>query len=327
MQLTFIIPVYNIERDLPSCLDSILSQSFQDYELILIDDGSTDSSGRICDDYSLIDNRVKVYHQKNAGVSAARNLGLEKARGKWICFVDGDDMLYPNSVEVVLREANKGEVEMIIARSHIFTNGEVKSERYSFDESFFNRTYSGYELIVEKSYKRGSVCGCVFKREFLRTNELGFPLGLKIGEDSIFISLVHLYLQNAAFIDQKFYLVNEREDSASRTWTFEKLVNMKGNIQFLDRYIRERPGLQNYQKHILDYSIYGVVSSVFNSLFHCFSVKNHINICISIQKEIKRKLDTGDISLSKGKVRLLNFSLPIYSFTVLLLQKFRQLSK
>jgi len=327
MKLTIIVPVYNIEKDLPICLDSILKQDFKDYELLLINDGSTDNSGKISDDYALNDNRIQVYHQKNAGVSAARNLGLEKAKGEWICFVDGDDELNPNSLSVFLNETDKCKLEMIIARSYKNEKGKIKKENYKFDSSFLNRTFDGYSLISEKSYKRGSVCGCFFKRDFLKQNNLSFPIGLKNAEDSIFISLVLLYIERISFIDQIFYLVNEREGSASRSWTFERVYKMTDNIQYIYNYIGERPNLTKKQKDILHYNIYATVSAIFNNLFYSFSTKNYIKILIVVRKELKGKLDTGNISLSKRKVKLLNFSLNWYSFNVIINQSKRKIYK
>lgn len=327
LKLSIIVPVYNIEQDLPGCLNSILKQDFRGYELLLINDGSTDGSREICEEFALKDNRIRVYSQNNAGVSAARNLGIEKASGEWVCFVDGDDTLYPSSLIEILKEADECKSEMIVARSFIYETGQISTERYKFNESFLNRTFDGYKLIAEKSYKRGSVCGCVFKRYFLIINELSFPLGLKIGEDSIFMSLVYLYIQNVSFIDQKFYLVNEREGSASRSWSDEKLYKMKDNIHFLNNYIEKHPNLNNKQRQVLHHSIYGIVSSIFNYLYYCFSIRNYLKILEVVREKLNRKLDIGNIPLSKGKVKLLNFSLMWFSFSVLINQRIRQASK
>ena len=326
-KVSIIIPVYNIENDLHSCIDSILNQDFKDYELLLINDGSNDNSGKICDNYALKDDRIQVYHQENAGVSAARNLGLEKARGEWICFVDGDDALYPNSLSAIIKETYKTNSEMIVARSFIYEGGQLKNERYEFDGSFLNKTYSGYELIIKKSYKRGTVWSCIFKHSFLDKNLFSFPLGLKIGEDSLFMSLVYLHIQYISFVDQKFYLVNEREGSASRSWSFEKLYEMKDNIRFLNNYIEKHPDLTKTQIQILHYNIYSVVSSIFNNLYYCFSIKNYLKILKAVRENLSRKLDTGNITLSKGKIELLNFSLTGFSLSVLFNQRFRQFSK
>ena len=97
--VSVIVPVYKVENVSHYCIDSILNQTFMDFELILIDDGSPDNSGKICDEYAKIDSRVKVVHKENEGVSAARNAGLELAKGKYICFVDSDDYIQRDYLE------------------------------------------------------------------------------------------------------------------------------------------------------------------------------------------------------------------------------------
>lgn len=94
--ISIIIPVYNSDKTINRCVDSILSQTFNNWELLLIDDGSTDRSGELCDEYSAKDQRIKVFHKKNGGVSSARNLGLNNVKGEWITFCDSDDFVYPN---------------------------------------------------------------------------------------------------------------------------------------------------------------------------------------------------------------------------------------
>ena len=99
--ISIIIPVYNAELYLRRCLDSVLSQSFEDFELLLIDDGSKDASGTICDEYARDDKRIKVFHKPNGGVSSARNVGLKNAKGEWIYFVDADDEVLPNGLQAL----------------------------------------------------------------------------------------------------------------------------------------------------------------------------------------------------------------------------------
>ena len=90
-QISIVVPVYNVEKYLERCIDSILAQTFTDFELLLINDGSKDSSGLICDKYTEKDSRIRVFHKENEGVSRARNLGISNARGRWLCFIDSDD--------------------------------------------------------------------------------------------------------------------------------------------------------------------------------------------------------------------------------------------
>ena len=106
--VSIIVPIYNVERYLPRCIDSILSQSITDFELILVDDGSPDRCGIICDEYAIEDTRVRVIHQKNAKVAAARNSGLDIAKGEWIAFVDSDDWLHKDYLKILLSGALEG---------------------------------------------------------------------------------------------------------------------------------------------------------------------------------------------------------------------------
>ena len=94
-KISVIVPVYKVEKYVGECINSILAQSFKDFELILVDDGSPDKSGEICDSYAKKDNRIKVFHKKNGGVSSARNFGIDKAVGEWLCFIDSDDTILP----------------------------------------------------------------------------------------------------------------------------------------------------------------------------------------------------------------------------------------
>ena len=121
VKVSVIVPVYNVEKYLNCCLDSILTQSFTDFELLLIDDGSTDSSGKICDDYAKRDSRIRVFHKENGGVSAARNLGLDNARGEWIAFVDSDDSISECFLKNMIKYATD-DTDIIVTRAIIKEN-------------------------------------------------------------------------------------------------------------------------------------------------------------------------------------------------------------
>ena len=129
-KISVIVPVYNVEKYLPRCIDSILSQTFKDFELLLIDDGSPDNSGKICDDYKRKDVRVRVFHKENGGVSSARNLGLDNAKGEWITFSDSDDSLEPNAFARYIEAAEYSRSQIIRAGYRtIYANGEIRECR------------------------------------------------------------------------------------------------------------------------------------------------------------------------------------------------------
>lgn len=113
-KISIIVPVYNVEKYLPRCLDSIIGQTFKDWECLVIDDGSTDTSGAICDEYARKDKRIKVFRKKNGGLTSARNHGLERADGEWIMHVDGDDWIELDSIERLLRTAESNDADMVI---------------------------------------------------------------------------------------------------------------------------------------------------------------------------------------------------------------------
>lgn len=113
VQLSVIVPVYNVEQYLKQCIDSILNQTFKNFELILVDDGALDSCPQICDNYSKHDDRVKVIHKKNGGLSSARNAGIKVAKGKFLTFIDSDDWISKNYFEEMMKEQDKYNADII----------------------------------------------------------------------------------------------------------------------------------------------------------------------------------------------------------------------
>ena len=116
MKLSIIIPVYNAEQYLNNTISNIIQQTFTDFELLLIDDGSTDSSGQLCDEWSQKDSRIKVIHQKNMGVSEARNSGLRVTQGEYIAFVDNDDLINPQMYEILISIAEKESADIVMSK-------------------------------------------------------------------------------------------------------------------------------------------------------------------------------------------------------------------
>ena len=114
MEVSVIVPIYNKKSSLNKCIESIINQTFVDFELIIIDDGSTDGSGEICDSFSEKDRRIKVFHKKNEGVSAARNTGIEKSSGKYILFIDSDDWIEINTIEVLVNSIKKFNSDLVM---------------------------------------------------------------------------------------------------------------------------------------------------------------------------------------------------------------------
>lgn len=180
--ISIIIPVYNGEEHLDRCVKSVLSQSYRELEVILVNDGSTDNTGALCDDYAKKDSRIRVIHQQNAGVSAARNAGLEAASGDFIGFVDADDTILPRTYETAINAIADCDMVMWDAVT-ILQDGSTEPDtipQLSEDRRLTRQDFTPSLL----RWMAGSVWRCLYKAELLRS--VRFPLGIKLSEDRLF---------------------------------------------------------------------------------------------------------------------------------------------
>lgn len=207
-EISIIVPVYNVEKYLSECINSILAQSFPDYELILIDDGSKDNSGRLCDDYARRDARIKVVHKENAGVSEARNSGLDIAVGEYVTFIDSDDCVNPDYLDYLISEIRKQKVDMVLSGivMEYFTE-ERGSIRYTITESQKLTVRALFEKL-ELDYPQICICGpwCkLYKNSIIQRNGIRFDKNLSNGEDTCFNLDYFKKIETVFFSRQIFY--------------------------------------------------------------------------------------------------------------------------
>lgn len=188
--VSIIVPVYNVSCFLRETVDSIIAQTFADFELLLIDDGSTDGSGEICDVYAKTDSRIKVYHVNNSGVSAARNFGLDHATGKYIWFVDSDDLVAPRMLQELIKDIENNKADL--AMCSFLRMGEEASSFLPIikDETILinNANCSQILELCFGKFAHSSYCiwDKLFKREIIESNKIRFNVGLNRGEDGLF---------------------------------------------------------------------------------------------------------------------------------------------
>lgn len=200
--ISIIVPVYNAEFYLSRCINSILSQTFTDFELLLIDDGSTDQSSEICDKYAVKDARIRVFHKKNGGVSSTRNVGLDEAKGEWIMFVDADDYLLKKSLELLLKESNADLIVGGFSRIHL-SSGKV----YSFvpDHRIIR---IGTSIVFPEdwvgTYLSTPWCK-LFKKEIIKNKKIRFRQDLFYGEDTDFVFRYTIEIGSIQFISEQVY--------------------------------------------------------------------------------------------------------------------------
>lgn len=181
-KISVIVPVYNVEKYLPRCIDSILSQSFTNFELILVDDGSPDNSGRICDKYAAKDSRIRVIHKKNGGASSARNVGIKNAKGEWITFIDADDYIEQGFFAI------PGELseDLLIQNYKKEEGGNITSVEFEKSviphrdmQTFINENL--HQIIFLSPWAK------FFKRSLLQSYNISFLENIKVGEDNLFV--------------------------------------------------------------------------------------------------------------------------------------------
>lgn len=218
LSVSIIIPVYNTEEYLPKCLDSVLSQTFTNFECILVEDGSTDSSGKICDDYASFDTRFKVIHQKKSGVSNARNVGLAIATGKWIAFVDSDDWIEPDMLEVAIGAAEKAEAD-IIQWNYITEGGKIQN-KVPLKDGFF-QTNEKKELPCWFSM----IWSRLYSRSLLTDNGIIFDTELFFGEDGLFSVHALACASKIWNVENALYHYRARSGSAVSTMDIKAVDN------------------------------------------------------------------------------------------------------
>lgn len=211
-QISVIVPVYKVEQYLSACVDSILTQTFRDFELILVDDGSPDSCGAMCDAYAAQDPRVRVIHQPNGGLSAARNSGIELAKGDYIAYVDSDDYVSNRYLELLLQRITESNAEIAVCKTQTFVDGKKPIEP---DLSKPNsHTLSGWNAVMSIYQGDASVpvnaCGKLYRAELI--SDLRFPEG-RLHEDQAYVPIACYRAKQVACLDAGIYFYRDRPES------------------------------------------------------------------------------------------------------------------
>jgi glycosyltransferase involved in cell wall biosynthesis len=208
--LSIIVPVYNSEKTITQCLDSILAQTFQNFECILVNDGSTDKSPAICDEYAQKDNRIKVLHKPNEGVSAARNDGIKVACGEYIAFVDSDDTIHTEMYEHLYNNIITRNCDVICCG---FT---YKNKNYLLSNEYYQGSRPGIIYALDNADLFGVVWNKLYKSKIIKENDIKFPHGCSFGEDFIFSLKYFSFINNAYCIGEIFYFHTDYDTSLTK---------------------------------------------------------------------------------------------------------------
>lgn len=219
--VSVIVPVYKVEQVVKNCIESILNQTFTNFELILVDDGSPDNSGRICDEYAQKDDRVIVIHKENGGVSSARNVGIDKAKGKYICFVDSDDYVSKDYLKTLIdvEENNNADNIWCYFKTVDKYSEKIDCKEVSSEPNIEKYTVKDIMTLHEKWLDAGPVCK-LYILDIIKENNLKFDESLSLGEDLIF-NFVYLDYTNKNIIvinNELYFYLQNNENSLSKKY-------------------------------------------------------------------------------------------------------------
>lgn len=236
MFFSVIVPVYKVEEYLPACIESVLSQTFSDFELILVDDGSPDRCGEICDNFSKTDNRIKVVHKQNGGLASARKSGIQVASGEYVFNLDSDDLIEKDTLEYAYNKITDTNCEIVTFSYRWVEDGKtVNITNDGIDEGLYERPdiekYIYPRILMDKNMKHISyyLSGKAVKRELLTPHQLNVSDKISLGED--LCCVISCFLNaNSVYISKKnAYLYTVRHNSISKAFN-SKQINLVENI-------------------------------------------------------------------------------------------------
>lgn len=243
-QISIIIPIYNVERYLRQCIDSILAQTFTDFELLLIDDGSPDGCPAICDEYAEKDARIRVFHKQNGGVTSARNKGLNNANGNWIIYIDGDDWIEPTYVEELYNAAINNEADIAIcAFRFVYEDGSSVIEHPTIWDDNKQASLNRYIASIWTT-----ACGTIQKSSLYKDNGVQSPKDLTFCEDFHLMVRLCYFANKVVSINRPLYNYRQRSSSIvhslnDKTWRDE----LSTYLEIID-FFRNQGELETYKK-------------------------------------------------------------------------------
>ncbi|MCR5485111.1 MAG: glycosyltransferase [Clostridiales bacterium] len=242
-KVSVIVPVYNVEKYLGECLESIIGQSYRDLDIILVDDGSTDGSGDICDIYAKKDGRIRVIHKKNGGLSSARNAGLDAAKGGWFVYVDSDDFISRDMIRTMASVAEKHDAEIVKCNFISFKDGETEPDHS--DDTGKETVYTSKEAIknfLTEEYSRKKPFGINVWNALYKTDTAGslrFPEGL-IYEDGYYSPRAFMAAKTLVHIDSTLYFYRENPASITGGGITDKSLKSVDDWEYIYKCISEK---------------------------------------------------------------------------------------
>lgn len=315
--ISVIVPVYNVEKYLERCVKSIVAQTYKDLEILLIDDGSTDKSGKMCDDFQQTDSRIKAFHKQNGGLSDARNYGIEHSAGEFISFVDSDDYIDEKMLETLHRLITENDADLAVCSAMDVFEGKEVTQVKEIKEFNLNKVES-YKYML-----RGdgipSACNKLYKRQTV--GNVRFPVG-KLYEDGFFTPQILKRVEKTAVTSKPMYYYFRRADSIT-TKPFRK-----GDLDVIEAYDKCVKQVKELCPEALPYAEFRYRNAYFNVLDKmlmrddCKEIPEYKQVVKYLKKHTAQIVkDPGFGKMRKIAAVALKFSVPLYKKILLTKQK------
>ncbi|ORO46039.1 glycosyltransferase [Streptococcus oralis] len=316
--LTVVIPVYNVEKYLKRCVESVLVQGWHNYDILLVDDGSTDSSPQICDDYVKAYDFISVIHKENGGLSEARNTGILHAKGEYVYFPDSDDWLEPQTFTELAEVLESQEFELV-SFNREFVKGE---EDAIVSDPLVTQVFGGKDAFVQMlkhSYITGFANDKIYKKSLFIDNNISFPKG-KYYEDLGTNYKLFLSTKNVFATNQKYYhYLIDNPDSITQSWNEQKFSDMFGFYKdiFYSDFVRSqlnKEELQISQRYYVNGLIH-ILASLYKSKLD----KNYGEITSEVKQELeKNKMTCSEVKSIPNRIKYLLYRLHLLNlaFTI-----------
>lgn len=290
--ITVIVPVYNVEKYIAECIESILKQSYSNIELLLVDDGSSDNSGKICDYYATIDKRIRVFHQSNQGVSHARNTALCVAKGEWVTFVDSDDTINPDYIESLVQANSKLDKQILAVSgaTRIDRNDNICKWKQKFENKqipLLSFSKGDYQLL-DSILLFGTVLGKLYNLEIVRSTGLQFNEQLPFNEDQLFFFkyLKHINIIASNKNTGYNYFTDGKPSLSTSRYSYDKRLIAYYEIRYVYKELLDKFKLP---PTVLKKTSSMVCRIYLDAIKSCYAKHEDKNICLDILCNLDKK--------------------------------------
>lgn len=321
-KISAVVPVYNMGKYITKCVESLVNQKYKNVEIILVDDGSTDNSGKLCDALASQYHNIKVFHQKNSGVSKARNKGLELATGYYISFIDPDDYLDLQTYETVIALMENNHADIGCYDNYWFENQEPSYD-WNNNTNYLFDLYSNNNVTINLLLESRSACRCIYTKQIIKN--LHFPIHLTQGEDTIFLANALIQCQRAIHIKAPFYFRRKTPNSATRASYNHNFLDIIKSNEILEEMLLHQNKSNN---NLSNYIFFQQISHLLISLKDTY--KKHKNDTKYINRKLKIRFHHFMLNpylKSKEKIIIISFCISpsLYFLLQSLYQKFKNI--